>query len=83
MKSIHYHFYKIINGCSVYQPCANIEHKYNICMNTKERPCVLVVDGEIKNVYIYGRNYQTERHLKKYKENKRLQEVIAELHKEA
>lgn len=83
MQSIHYHFYKTINGCSVYQPYANIEHKYNICMNTKERPCILVVNGEIKNVYICGRNYRAERYLKKYKENKQLQAVIAELQKEA
>ena len=82
MKSVNYHFYKIINGCSVYQPYANIEHKFNICMNTKEHPCILVVNGEIKNVYVYGRNYQAERYSKKYKENEELQEVIAELQKE-
>lgn len=82
MKSIHYHFYKNIKGFTVYQPYANIERKFNICMNTKEQPCVLVVNGEIKNVYVHGRNYQAERHLKKYKENKQLQEVIAELQKE-
>lgn len=82
MKSVYYHFYKIINGFSVYQPYANIDHKFNICMNTKEHPCVLVVDGEIKNVYVYGRNYQAERYLKKYKENKELQKVIMELMKE-
>ena len=82
MKSVHYYFYKVINGFSVYQPYANIEHKYNICINTKGHPCVLVVNGEIKNVYVYGRNYQAERYLKKYKENKQLQEVVAELQKE-
>lgn len=82
MKTIYYHFYKIINGCSVYQPYINIEHKFHIRMNTKGHPCILVVNGEIKNVYIYGRNYQAERYLKKYKENKQLQEVIAELQKE-
>ena len=82
MKSIYYHFYKIINGCSVYQPYVNIEHKFNICMNTKEHPCILVVNGEIKNVYVHGRNYQAERYLKKYKEDKELQEVIVELQKE-
>ena len=53
MKSVHYYFYKVINECSVYQPYVNIEHKYNICINTKGHPCVLVVNGEIKNVYIY------------------------------
>lgn len=82
MKTVYYHFYKIINGCSVYQPYANIEHKFNICMNTKNRPCILVVNGEIKNVYVRGRNYQAERFLKKYKENKELKAIIEELKKE-
>ena len=82
MKSIYYHFYKIINGHSVYQPYANIEHKFNICMNTKDHPCILVVNGEIKNVYVYGRNYQAERYLKKYKENEELKTIIEELKKE-
>lgn len=82
MKSIYYHFYKIINGCSVYQPYANIEHKFNICMNTKDHPCILVVNGEIKNVYVLGRNYQAERFLKKYKENEELKTIIEELKKE-
>ena len=83
MKSVHYYFYKVINGCSVYQPYVNIDHKFHICMNTKGHLGILVVNGEIKNVYVRGRNYQAERYLKKYKENKQLQEVIAELQKEA
>lgn len=82
MKSVYYHFYKIINGCSVYQPYINVEHKFNICMNTKEHPCILIVNGEIKNVYVYGRNYRAERYLKKYRENETLQKVIQELQKE-
>ena len=82
MKTVYYHFYKIINGCSVYQPYINVEHKFNICMNTKEHLCILVVNGEIKNVYVCGRNYQAERYLKKYKENEELKAIIEELKKE-
>ena len=82
MKTVYYHFYKIINGCSVYQPYANIDHKFSICMNTKNRPCILIVDGKIKNVYVCGRNYQAERYLKKYKEDKELKAIIEELKKE-
>ena len=82
MKSVHYYFYKVINGCSIYQPYVNIDHKFHICMNTKEHPCILVVNGEIKNVYAHGRNYQSERYLKKYKEDKEIMAIIEELKKE-
>lgn len=82
MKFISYHFYKIINGCSVYQPYVNIDHKFHICMNTKGHLGILVVNGEIKNVYIHGRNYKAERYLKKYKEDKEIMDIIEELKKE-
>lgn len=78
-----HHFFKWIFGCAVYQPYVNIHHEYTISLNDiKGKPCILVRNGEIKNVYIYGHNYRAERYLKKYRENETLQKVIQELQKE-